>query len=93
MINKYADDLAAQIGIKLSKVTLTEGRPLGCLDAFILCLDSNGKIVNTFIHKSDLDCLQNGFCCDRLELRIRSALARLKMMLEPHIFPLHTGNQ
>lgn len=31
MIEEYATDLAAQMGIKLSRVTLAEGKPLDVL--------------------------------------------------------------
>ena len=83
MIKEYAADLAAQMGISVSGVTLTEGRSLGCLDASILSLESNNKNVSKFVHQFDLQNLERGAGVEMLELKIRAALARLRIMLEP----------
>lgn len=83
MIQEYADDLAAQAGMQLSRITLTEGCSLGCLDASLLSLELNGKLVSIFIHQTEIDTVQNGSHNELLELKIRSALVRLKMLLEP----------
>lgn len=83
MIKEYVTDLASQMGIKLEKIVITEGRSLGSLDAHLLSLCANDKLVSEFIHQSDLDNLKNHITSDLLEIKIRSALERLKMQLVP----------
>lgn len=83
MIKEYVADLADQMGIKLSDIVLTDGRRLGCLDAHLLSLCSGSKLVSEFIHQSVLDSLKNESSNDLLELKIRSALERLKILLAP----------
>lgn len=83
MIQEYASDFATQMGIKLSKVSLSGGHSLGGYEAYILSLDSDGKLVSEFIHQSDLDCLQAGSGCEWLEIKVMAALTRLKILLEP----------
>ena len=82
MIEEYVTDIAAQMGIVLSKVTLTEGRSLGCLDSSILSMESGNKIVGEFVHQFDLQSLESGSGGEMLELKIRAALVRLRIMLE-----------
>lgn len=81
MIHEYTTDIAMQMGVKVSKVTLTKGRALGCYEAALLSVDSDGKVVSEFIHQSDLDHLENGTNCDWLEMKVRAALTRLQIML------------
>lgn len=83
MIQEYVVDLAAQMGIKLSRVSMVEGRRVGCLDVHLLNLAADGQRVSTLVYQSELDGLQSGSGCERLELKIRSALSRLQMLLEP----------
>ena len=82
MIREYASDLAAQLGITLSSVTIVEGRRIGCSDSHLLHLTAVGQKVSALIHQSELDELYNGYYCGRLELKIHSALSRLKLMLQ-----------
>jgi hypothetical protein len=77
MINKYAMDLARQMGIELSSVTLSKGQAIGYLDARILSLCAQNRLVIETVHKSELDSLYNGPGSDSLELKVRSALVRL----------------
>lgn len=79
MIQEYAADLAAQMGILLSRVTVDEGRTVGCLDAYLVNLTSCGHQVTALVHQNELDDLAS----ERLELKIRSALSRLQLLLEP----------
>jgi len=65
--------------IQLSQVSVVEGRKVGCLDVHLLNLTSNGQLVSALVYQSELDKLQIGDCCERLESRIRSALARLHL--------------
>ena len=83
MIQDYVQDLAAQMCIVLTTVSVVEGETAGCLDVCLLHLSAKGHLVNALVYQSDIENLQNGGCCDRLELRIRAALSRLKILLEP----------
>jgi hypothetical protein len=83
MIQECAADLATQQGINLSRVSIIEGRKVGCLDMHLLNLVANGHLVSTLVYQSELEELQSGACCDRLETKIRAALSRLQMLLEP----------
>jgi len=80
MIKKYVTDLASQMGVKLSKITLTEGMPLGCLDAHVLEIASGEHVAGVLIHQSELEDIQNSYL---LELKIKSALERLKALTAP----------
>ena len=77
MIQEYVTDIAAQMGIKLSRVSIVEGRRVGCLDVHLLNLVADGQRVSTLVYQSELDKIQTGECCERLESRIRSALSRM----------------
>jgi hypothetical protein len=83
MIREYVADLALQMGIRVSQVSLVEGRTVGCLDVHLLNLASDGQRASTLVYQSELDDLQSGSCCERLETKVRSALARLQMMQAP----------
>jgi hypothetical protein len=78
MIDKFANDLANQMGVELSKVLLTDGSLLGCRDAYILDMWSNDRIASTIIFEADIGNLKNNTGSARLEVRIRSALSRLQ---------------
>jgi hypothetical protein len=82
MIEKYVSDIAIQMGMKLSKVSLVDGQPLGCLDVHLLNMSTKERIVSALIFKTDLENLENGISSDRLEVRMRAALSRLKVLLE-----------
>lgn len=82
MIKKYASGLAEQIGLKLSKVSLVDGLKLGCRDTYLLNMSSKEHIVSAIIFRDDLERMKSGAGCDRLELRIRSSLARLQIMID-----------
>lgn len=83
MIISYAAGLAEQVGIKLSRVSVVEGRRVGCLDMHLLHLAADGQRVSALVSQSELDELQSRSCCERLELKIRAALSRLQVLLEP----------
>lgn len=80
MIKEYAADLAAQMGIPLSRISAVEGRDVGCLDVHLLNLYSDDQSVSALVYQSELDDLQNGSCCERLEMKIRATLARLQVL-------------
>jgi len=75
MIKVYATDIASQVGIQLSNVSIVEGRDVGCLDTHLMKLMYDGQLVSVLVYKSDLYNLQAGRCCNRLEMKIQSALS------------------
>jgi hypothetical protein len=83
MIKEYVSDIASQMGIKLYKIVFIEGCNLSCRDAHFLCICSENKLVSEFIRQSDIDALRNGANGEMLEVKIRSALERLKIQVEP----------
>jgi hypothetical protein len=83
VIEEYITDLALQMGIKISKVSVVDGKTVGCSDAYLLRLYSKGKIVNALLYEAEINDINDKVQNDRLEIRIRSALSRLSLMLEP----------
>jgi hypothetical protein len=81
-IKEFTTDIADQMGINLSKITLVEGNKVGCLDIHLLNLSTKGKLVSVLAYQSDVDNLLGGKPNDRFETKIRTALSRLKIMLE-----------
>jgi hypothetical protein len=82
MIQEYVADLAAQMGIKLSRVSVVDGTLLGCRDSNLLQFYSNGHMESALIYRQELEDLQNGVMRPKLETRIRTALSSLKMLSE-----------
>ncbi len=82
MIKKYVSNIAVQIGLELSKISLVDGQTLGCRDTHLLSMSIKERIVSTIIYQSDLENLVKGIGCDRLEIRIRMALSRLQLLVD-----------
>jgi hypothetical protein len=82
MIKKYVNDLSAEMGIKLKKIAVVDGRDVGCLSVSLLHLSAADQLVSVLVHQSELDDLQKNITCDRLELKVRSALSRLQVKME-----------
>ena len=78
MIEKYVYNLAAQMGIKLSEVSLTDGSNLGCKDVHLLNISTEEALVSTLLFRSDIMNLETGNECSRLELKMRKTLLRLQ---------------
>ena len=83
MIIKYVTDIADQMGIKLSRVSIVDQKPVGCTNAFLLNISLRLHSVNAIVFNSDLGDIENGDSTDKLDARIRAALSRLKMLVEP----------
>lgn len=88
MIQDYVHDIAEQMNIQFSQLSVVEGCYVGCLDVHLLNLTSNGHQQSALVYQSEMDMIQNGECCERLEFRIRSALSHLQKKQE-----LYVGNQ
>ena len=82
MIDKYVSDFAAQMGIHKLKISVTDGTRLGCRDMHLINYTSGSKLVGGLIHHSELKHLQKGIISHKLEIQIRSALTRLKQLLD-----------
>jgi len=82
MIKDYTTDIASQEGIPLSRIAFVEGEALGCIDTYLMTIISNGHLVSVLAYQADVDNLLAGNSCDMLETKIRSALSRLKNLLE-----------
>jgi hypothetical protein len=74
-IEDYAADLAKQMGVKLSKVSVETSSD--CNDASLLLLESGRKRVSVLVYRSDLDELKRRKRCERLKDKITVALERL----------------
>jgi hypothetical protein len=81
MIREYITILAAQSGIHLSGVSVIDGRKVGCSNAHLLNLIADGNLISTLVQQSELEELQNGLNCERLEIKIKSALFRMQILL------------
>lgn len=82
MINKYVSDIAAQMGITLTKISLVNGKFLGCRDAHSLMMSAKSCSFSAIVYQADLAQLVSGGRCERLESDVRSSLSRLQLMLE-----------
>jgi hypothetical protein len=71
------------MGLKLSGISLVEGDKIGCSEVHLLHMTSEGHMVSAIIYYPEVDDVQKGLPCESLELRVMSAMSRLKMMLEP----------
>jgi hypothetical protein len=83
MIHTYASDVATQMGIQLSQVAVIEDWSVFCQDAYLLNLSSCNQLVSIVVYKHDLDNLHNAPCRERLDDKLRSALSRLQLLIEP----------
>jgi hypothetical protein len=82
MIEEYAANLAAQLGIELSLISVVDGKHLGCRDSHLLNLVSDGRTESVLIYQMDLDDLKRGISNNRLETRLKVSLLRLQQPLE-----------
>lgn len=80
MIRDYVADIASQMEVQLSNVTLKEGRQFDCFDAHELNLEADGKMISVLLYQSELDQLQSNIVSVWLEQRIRSVLSKLQTM-------------
>jgi hypothetical protein len=82
MIQEYATKLAKLSGIQLSGVSVIEGRKVGCSNAHLLHLIAGGNLVSALVHLSELEELQSSSYCEQLDIKIKTALSRLQVLLE-----------
>jgi hypothetical protein len=83
MVTEFVNDIARQMNIPVSGVTIIEGSKAGCLGVYLLNISFKDKVVNALMYQKELDDLQKNVHSDRLEIKVRSALIRLQMQLAP----------
>lgn len=84
MIEKYVTDLAERMKIPLTGVSIVNNNPIaGYSDIHLLRLSSEGIVSAALLWQSDLDGVQSGLCCEPLETKVRAALKRLEIQVEP----------
>jgi hypothetical protein len=80
---KVVFDIAAHVGVKLSHITITEGKDVGCLDTHLLTLHTEkNKQAHVLVYQSDIDALKQNKAIKRLEKKISSALSTVKTNID-----------
>jgi hypothetical protein len=74
----YIQNLASQLDIPLTSVDLKSKLAVGSIDASILSLGTDFRLVAEVIFQSELDALNSGTESKLLELKIKTALLKLK---------------
>lgn len=82
MIQAYAAELASQMGMQLSRVSVIDGKRLGCRDSHLLQLYAGGRMEGALVYQTELEDLQKGIQRYGLEVKIRAALSRLNILLK-----------
>jgi len=77
ILNNLARSLASDAGLRLTKITIEEGEPLGCQDAWILDMIKGKKMASVLIYQTELNKLRQGLNADQMVNRIKSGIARL----------------
>jgi hypothetical protein len=76
---KYVKELSRKAGVTLSSVEVTDGKEVGCLDTHLLSLITDDhKKEYVLIYQNDLDLIEQGKGCNRLEAKVVKALSKLK---------------
>lgn len=80
ILKDLAQQLAAEAGVKLTNVLFDDGRPLGVTDFHLLSMTARGKTAVAKIHHEEV---KSGKAPkDLTRAKVRSAIDRLKVMLE-----------
>lgn len=78
MISTFVVNIADQMCVKISEMSIVDGREAGCIGVMLLHLTANGIKASVLTYQSDLDELRCSGSCDRLDNKIRAALATMK---------------
>ncbi len=54
MIEQYVSNIACTMGLKLSQTSIVDGRPLGCLDVYLVNVSSKGRKANILVYHDDI---------------------------------------
>ena len=80
MLQEFTANLATQMGIRLSRVKLIDGKLLGCRDSHLVQMYSDGTMESALVYQREIDELQQGLIPLKLESRLRAALSRLHLL-------------
>jgi len=81
-IEQYVYEIANQMGIKLSEVSVTDGDQIGYHGMNLLNICADGHVVKALVNKSEMETLHDGGFCDKLEIKILTAMSQLQKMLD-----------
>jgi hypothetical protein len=80
MLKEYVFDIARQMGISSEEVSLVKSSTVGCVDTHLLKISFKNHTVSALVYRSELDNLLKGIKGDRLNLKVKAALERLKVL-------------
>ncbi len=83
MINEYVHNIAKQMQIGTAHASISGGINVACVD-YRLDITSEKHVVSTMLTKSELEIIENRTNSGFLELKIRTALERLELIIQSH---------
>jgi hypothetical protein len=83
MLKEYVSDIARQMSISPEEVLLVKSSTVGCVDTHLLKISFKSQTVSALVYQSELDTLLIGIQNERLDLKVRGALERLKIQIAP----------
>ena len=75
-LSKLINEVASEMGMPLTKVQIVDGRRLGCRDAHLVKIASNGNIISTIIHENDLSEDNSPARFEKTKNKIRCAISK-----------------
>jgi DNA gyrase/topoisomerase IV subunit B len=78
-LKDYTQSLAEKSGVSLASIKITEGKDVGCLDTHLLALSTiDNKHDFILVYQSDIETIDSGKHCKRLERKFRNSFNKLK---------------
>jgi len=78
-LKDYTLSQAEKSGVALANIKITEGKDVGCLDTHLLALSTiDDKHDFILVYKSDIETINSGKHCKRLDRKFRNSFNRLK---------------
>jgi hypothetical protein len=81
-IEQFVHEIADQMGIDLSEVSVINGDQIGFHGKNLLTIYTKDHLVKSLVNKTDIANLQNNDFCDSLEIKILTAMSQLQVILE-----------
>ena len=82
MLCEYVSELAKQMGINATEVTLEDGKRLGLNGTSLLKIMSYEHKIAELVFQYEIDMLDNGIVPPRLNVRMKAVLSHLQLLLE-----------
>lgn len=82
MIDKLVNEIAVEMSVPLSTITLIDGRRLGFKGAYLLKMTVDDTVASTILHQDKMFEAGKEASCERTRHEIRNALCRLQTLLE-----------